>query len=213
MDTRLSDLTLAQFRDAVASNRPTPGGGAVCATCASFGLGLVVMALEITKKHRTEPAERAPIDAALARARPLLAQLGDAADGDVRAFQRYMDALKRLRSEATPEAERARTEASVAAIESPLTIAGAAVHALEVARDATGLSTVHLLSDVCAGAELLCAAAVGVLQTVEMNLRGLDDEAASAAYRARRDRLARMARVEADAVRARADAHLAAHGT
>lgn len=65
----------------------------------------------------------------------------------------------------------------------------------------------HLLSDVSAGSELLCAAATGVLHTVEMNLRGLDDEAQIADYRARRDQLTRRARDEAEAVRAQITEH------
>ena len=43
---------LAEFRDATASAEPTPGGGSVAGVSATLGLGLVIMALEISAKRK-----------------------------------------------------------------------------------------------------------------------------------------------------------------
>src|SRR5438067_13563137 len=94
MSDTLWSQSLAAFRDAVASDAPTPGGGSVAMVSASLGLGLVVMALEITH-HKQEPGPAADtMTQLLATARERLAALGQHADEDVVVFNAYMSALR-----------------------------------------------------------------------------------------------------------------------
>src|SRR5947209_19539199 len=71
--------TLADFRDRIASANPQPSGVPVAAVGAAFGLGLVLMCLEITHK------EAASEDGAAGR--DLLERLSAAADRDAAAYR------------------------------------------------------------------------------------------------------------------------------
>jgi formiminotetrahydrofolate cyclodeaminase len=51
-ENTLWDLRLNDFREATASGQPTPGGGSVAGVSATLGLGLVIMALEISSKRK-----------------------------------------------------------------------------------------------------------------------------------------------------------------
>src|SRR5205807_2479517 len=84
---------LSAFRDAIASAAPTPGGGSVSMVNATFGLGLVIMALEITAK-KPEPGSEMRLKELLDEARRLLAELSAHADADVAVFEGYMAAAK-----------------------------------------------------------------------------------------------------------------------
>ncbi|HEX5658318.1 MAG TPA: cyclodeaminase/cyclohydrolase family protein [Polyangiales bacterium] len=168
----LWDQTLSEFRDGIASARPTPGGGSVCAVTASLGLGLVIMALEITHKRTPQPA--------LQGARSLLAELSACADEDVRAFDAY------LRAHRMPEGEQRERElrhAARLATEVPLTAARQVVTALELA--AIVQASAHVHSDVIAGAELLHASLHGLFATLAMNLDALELELREQAIAAR----------------------------
>jgi formiminotetrahydrofolate cyclodeaminase len=173
MANSLWTLTLSEFRAQTASARATPGGGSVCAVSASLGLGLVIMALEITQKRAHDPS----LDVILGEARRILDKLAESADDDVRAFDAYMLAVKL--PQATEEQQHTRAEAlqraADVATQVPLAAANRAVCALELARGAAEAARSHVLSDVLAGAELLGAAVHGLLATLAMNLKSVDD--------------------------------------
>lgn len=172
MADSLWTLTLSEFRARTASARPTPGGGSVCAVSASLGLGLVIMALEITQKRAHEPQ----LEELIGGGRTLLDDLGLAADEDARVFDEYMRAHElpqRTEAESSCRAEalrRAATEAS----EVPIRAADCAVRALELACAAAERASTHVISDVVAGAELLQAAMLGLFATLAMNLKAVD---------------------------------------
>src|SRR5262245_8861675 len=177
MSDTLWGQSLAAFRNAVASDAPTPGGGSVSMVSASLGLGLVIMALEIT--HRKQEPGPASDDLLrhLTKARELLTALSRHADEDVAVFNAYMTALRMPK--ATPDEKAARKQAMQQALENatrtPLTAARTAVTALEIADESAGLAGPHVVSDVGAGAALLGAAVTAVLLNVDINLPGLAD--------------------------------------
>jgi formiminotetrahydrofolate cyclodeaminase len=172
----LWDMGLAQFRDATASAEPTPGGGSVAGVSAALGLGLVIMALEISVKRKD--AQRIEETSALiAEARELMASLAADADEDVRAFRAYMAALKLPKT--TDEEKAARKtvmqQSTRNATQAPLLAAGHIVAALRIAQYAVPLSHLHVVSDVGAGAALLEGALKAVLYNVDINLPSLAD--------------------------------------
>ena len=191
MADSLWTLTLSDFRARTASARPTPGGGSVCAVSASLGLGLVIMALEITHKR----AHDAALDELIARARCVLAELGEAADEDVRAFDSYM--LAHDLPDASEDDKRTRAKAlrhsADVATEVPLSGARRAVRALELAVDAAQRTSLHVISDVLAGSELLHAATEGLFATLAMNLKAADDHVRQRAITERQALRARAA--------------------
>lgn len=183
---------LASFRDALASDSPTPGGGSAAMVSATLGLGLVVMALRVTAN---KSADRAFLDTLILSGERLLRDLSDHADADVAVFDCYMAALKLPKAtEAETAARRAALqEATVAATEIPLNAAQTALEAIDLAAQAAPLAATRIVSDVGAGAAMLRGAVEAVLYAVDVNLRGLDDARKRADYARSRDRLMAVA--------------------
>ena len=69
MSNDIWQMPLNEFLNATASDSPTPGGGSVSAVCGAMGLGLVIMALEITNKG---PDQKDAISRLLSESRQLL---------------------------------------------------------------------------------------------------------------------------------------------
>lgn len=194
MTTSIWDWKLGDLRDRTASADPTPGGGSVCAVSGTLGLGLVIMALEITLKRPASPLEGELLQVLVARAAPLLANLARAADDDVRAFDAYMAALALPKATDEQKAERraALLAASLGATTVPIDAARNTVRALELAVEAARTVSTRILSDVAAGAELLGAATLGVLLNVDANLPGLGNAPEAEAFRQERAALAQQ---------------------
>ena len=195
---------LADFREATASAQPTPGGGSVAGVSAALGVGLLIMALEISVKRKDAVLPENAREL-IAEARRLMALLSAGADGDILAFRGYMTALqlpkatdaeKALRREKLQSATRQATE-------SPLQTARHILDALRLAGKAVPLTHTHVVSDVAAGASLLEGALKAVLFNVDINLPSLADAGLRAAWGEERAGLARhSAEVAAEVLRA-----------
>jgi methenyltetrahydrofolate cyclohydrolase len=181
---------LADFRDATASGEPTPGGGSVAGVSATLGLGLVIMALEISAK-RKDAIRLEEMQALIEKARSLMGALSADADEDVRAFQGYMAALKlpKVSDEEKAARKQAMQAASRRATEAPLLAARHMVEGLELAELAAPLAHLHVVSDVGAGTGLLEGGLKAVLFNVDVNLPSLSDAEMKAAWGEERTRL------------------------
>lgn len=210
MTPSLWTQTLADFRTATASAEPTPGGGSVSLVSASLGMGLVLMALEITRR-KPEAGTEAALDDLLARGRKLLELLGVQADEDVVVFQNFMSAYRLPKQTDDEKAARKKAvqEALVKATLAPLSAARSCVEALELAQQAAEKASKNVVSDVGAGAALLGGAVTAVLLNVDVNLPGLGDSVMSQECAANRGKLAGRARDLTAAVLARVAARLA----
>ncbi|MGI8747064.1 MAG: cyclodeaminase/cyclohydrolase family protein [Deinococcus sp.] len=181
----LWELTVREVLERTASADPTPGGGSVAALSGSLGLGLVIMALEVSARHRDAEGGLAGL---LEEARALLGQMDIHPDADVRAFGGYIAALARPKSD--PGRAAALGSAATAATRAPLETARDLLAGLELAAQAADLSQRQVVSDVGAGAGLLGGALHGALLTVDINLAALP-EAERTAAREERGELAR----------------------
>lgn len=189
MTDSLWNQTLADFRDALGADRPTPSCGAASAVSASLGMALVGMAVRITRADATE-ADRPPLQDLLTRCDTLTESLGQQADADVRAFEAYLASAKEQRPEGpAPEALRQ-------ALAVPLASARLCRQGLETARVALPLCKPGLRSDVVAGAGLLHAALGAVLLNLDANLDARTAAEERAALEQARDTL----QVDADAL-------------
>lgn len=187
----LWDATLAEFREQVGSSAPTPGGGSVACVCAAFGVGLLVMSLEITRRAAGDAA----LDGMLAEGRELSRRLVAHADRDVAVFQAYMAALGLPR--ASEDEKRARkaalSAAALAAAEAPLAAAGDMLAALELAENAALVVKPNIASDVLGGADLLGGSIAAVLRNVDVNVGSIADEGQRDRVRRAREALAHRA--------------------
>jgi formiminotetrahydrofolate cyclodeaminase len=183
-DSLWSD-TAEGLLERTASADPTPGGGSVGMLAGSFGLALVLMALEVTRKRKDAPEG---IDALLAEGCPLLEAARRSADADVEVFDAFMAAMRLPRQSDEEKARRraAMQEATVKATEAPLEAAALCLAALDLASRAAGLTHPNILSDVSAGAVLLGAAGRAVLVNVDANLGTLKDAERKQRYASQR---------------------------
>lgn len=157
--TSLWNQTAGNLLNEAASVRATPGGGSVAALSGAFGVALLEMALQITRKKGD-----APLQAQLETLNRLRVRLRELADEDVRAFQAYVQAAR------LPQDAPERAAAGEAALQVPLDLARTLVEALTLAPALPPLVHPEVLSDVGAGAALLEGALHAALLTVEINL-------------------------------------------
>jgi methenyltetrahydrofolate cyclohydrolase len=182
--------TAEQLLHRTSSADPTPGGGAIAAVTAAFGIGLVQMAITIS-------AGDAPTDqvtqlgAAQSRARELQAAVVEAADRDVAEFDALMAAYRMPRTDDDERSARSRAidKATVTATQGPLSLAEAAIAAMELADRVEPLVKSTIVSDVQAGRDLLRGAVLAALRTADINLLGLEEHRhpEAAGLRQRRD--------------------------
>ena len=171
----LWDLGARELLDRTASGAPTPGGGSVAGVTAALGLGLVVMALELSAGHKNASPG---VPEVLGGARSLLPALAGDADADARAFEGYMAALGLPKiTEPEKAARRAALQAAaLTASQVPLAAARHVLAALELASEAAELSAGNVVSDVGAGAALLGGALRAGLLGVDVNLAHVAQE-------------------------------------
>ncbi len=187
-------LTAEELLRRTASVDPTPGGGAIAAVTAAFGLSLVQMAVEITIAG-SEGAGESLVQLGDARDRglELRAQVMAIVDRDVAEFDSLMAAYRMPR---TTEAERelrvrAVDEATVTATEGPLGLVEDSLAGISLGDEVEPLVKPMIVSDVQAGRDLLRAAALAGLRTADINLAALERQGhqRAVALRRRRDTL------------------------
>jgi formiminotetrahydrofolate cyclodeaminase len=182
-------LTLADFRRELGSRSATPGGGSAACVCGSFGLGLVLMALEISRPAQGEAS--AELLQLLERGAALDVELQRHADRDVEAFSAYMRALKLPRASNAEQAARslALSVAAQAAAEAPLAAGRDLLAALHLGARAGAAVKPSLASDVLGGADLLLGAVSALLRNVDINLPAVKDPKVSERLKNERRRL------------------------
>ncbi len=184
---------LAHILEQTAAPGPNLGGGSVPMIGASLGLGLVLMALRVTRAHATGP----DLDRLLDQGQALLERMKASVDEDMAAFAGLMAALRRSRDD--PDRPGALESAALAACETPLAASRLCGEAIILASQARRLVKADVMTDVESAAELMEGAGLGVLCVIDANLRSVrDPDKARAACQARR--------TQVDELRARADA-------
>ena len=174
----MSEMTVEEFLETLASSAPTPGGGAVAALSAANGAAMIAMVgrLTVGKPGFEDVQER--IDGLILAADAARVEFLELADTDARAFDGVMAAFKMPKE--TEEEKAARSAAIQAgyaeAAAVPQEVARKAVHLMELAEDATAMGNPQAASDgLSASASLFCAA-LCASANVEINASALKDE-------------------------------------
>jgi formiminotetrahydrofolate cyclodeaminase len=179
----IAEQTVSQFLEAVASDAPTPGGGAVAGVAGATGAALIAMVAGLT-------IGKAGYEAVDDRMRELVRESGAAraeflalADADAHAFDGVMTAFKMPKE--TDEQKAARSSAIqqgyADAAQVPLGTARRAVEVMSLAEDATAMGNPQAASDGLSGATSLYCAALCAIANVEINAAALKDELRRAA--------------------------------
>ena len=187
----LSELTVRSFANLLGSDAPAPGGGSAAALAGSLGAALsaMVSALTLGRKKYADVQELAQegFDHASALKEAFL----QAMEKDTEVFNTFSAAMGMPKE--TPEEKAARSAAMQAAlvlcIESPLRMMELSFEAITLTDKLMGKTNANALSDLGVSALMLSAAVQGAWLNVLINLGSLKDEAASAAYRAKGEKL------------------------
>lgn len=183
--------TIDGFLEGLASDAPTPGGGAVAGLCGAAGAALISMVSRLTLGREgyedVEEQMRDHLEQADTGRREFL----DLADRDAQAFDAVMAAFKMPKGDDRQKAERSAAiqRAYEGAARVPLAIAQRAVELMGAATASTELGNVNAASDGLVAAHALHAAAHSALANVEINVAALKDETAAGELRSQLDGL------------------------
>jgi len=168
-----ADQSLHDVLDAVAAQRPAPGGGCSAAWAGAFGAGLVEMTASFTLArpkyagvhHRMADVRR---DAKVLRRRLL-----ELAEADAEVYEPVITAMRMPQQH--PERAAKLEAAQSAAAEVPLEIAEACAHVAELAAEAARVGNLHLKGDSVTAAMLGEGSSRAAARLVEINLAGSGD--------------------------------------
>ena len=185
MTGRIAGTPVEVYLEALASDAPTPGGGAVAALAGATGAALISMVCNLTigrtGYEEAEERMRGVLDEAEASRKALL----DLADQDAAAFGAVMaaftmpketDAEKAVRSQAIQAGYEAATTV-------PLEIAKRAAELMELAREATEIGNANAASDGACAAQALSASVWSATYNIEINAAALKDPTKAQALR------------------------------
>ena len=187
----LSELTVRSFADLLGSDAPAPGGGSAAALAGALGAALsaMVSALTLGRKKYADFQELA--QSGYERGSELKKQLLAAMEHDTDVFNDFSAAMALPKE--TQEEKDARTAAMQQAlahcIESPLHVMELSYESIKLAAELLGKTNANALSDLGVSSLMIGTAVQGAWLNVLINLGGLKDEAAAAAYRAKGEAL------------------------
>ena len=172
-----SSLTLAELLDAFASNQPVPGGGSAAALAGAVGASLLIMVAGLPKTRHGTDEERAALNEAARRLRPLRDVLADLIDRDSHAYTLVIEAFRLPKStDAEQDARRNAIQAAMhGATEAPLATMRACEQVLREAEIVASGGAPSAASDVAVAIDLLKTAARGAAMNVDANLTSVKD--------------------------------------
>jgi len=170
---RLVDLSLRAFSDALASDRPVPGGGSAAAYAGTLGAALAAMVGRISEK-KTEDATIAELVSVVENLRADFLRL---VDDDSAVFTTVSEAMRMPKT--TDEEKAARRErlqaALLAASRVPLEVAKTGRRLLDACERGLETATPATISDLGVGALMAEAAIRGAALNVMINLASIRD--------------------------------------
>lgn len=167
---------LRQFCGALSSDEPSPGGGTASAAAGAMAASLLAMVCQITrksKKHEENWTELAMLTDSLLTLRDELLKLSEE---DAKAYDSLVEAFRRLKTDDTEEARKAKKEALENAIEVPQRTAGACTRILEMSSRVAEIGSRRARSDVAVAVHLAVAGVQGAQANVRINLEDSTDE-------------------------------------
>ncbi len=203
LDRSVAEMTLGGFAEALASEKPTPGGGAAAAVAAALGASLTSMVVRLSL-DRPKYAEHAALHAeALEQSDAARVRFLELADADAAAYGTYRtarsmphetDAEEDTRAAATRAAARGATQV-------PLDVVKTCHAQVELVDRVVGRTNLYVGSDLEVAALLLDSAARCAAANVRVNLDSIGDEGFAGAVSAELDQ--RLQQIQSTADRAR----------
>lgn len=177
--TQLTDLTIQQFNDLLASDSPAPGGGSVAALCAALAASLGAMVANLSIGRKGMENQWQAFSNWAQKGQDLKKELLFLINEDTAAFNKVMDAFKLPKG--TEEEKAARTRAIENAYkyasQIPLRVMQAAAATYPLLREMVANGNPNSITD--GGVGVLCADAAinGAGMNVLINVSGIKDAA------------------------------------
>ncbi|MFN2156441.1 MAG: cyclodeaminase/cyclohydrolase family protein [Anaerolineae bacterium] len=179
MSDKLTDKTLVDFLDALASSAPAPGGGSVAALAGALGAALVSMVCNLTLGKKKYADVQDKISALVERSETLRHELSDLLEADVEAYTgvskaygmpRETDEQKSARSAAIQEALKGATVV-------PMQVAEACVKVLDLCTPAAEMGNIYAVSDAGVAAVMAEGGLRSAALNVIININAIKDQA------------------------------------
>ena len=176
--TEYGDMTLDQYRDALASRQPTPGGGSAAAVALSQGAALAIMVCELTMNKDKWSDGWGASQNTHDIATPLLERGYELATEDAHSFDDVMLAFK-MPKETDEQMANRRKAIHTGTLKAAMVPLETAKHALELLETLPTLAMTgngNAVTDVGVAGLLISAACKGALFNVEINLSSLPED-------------------------------------
>jgi formiminotetrahydrofolate cyclodeaminase len=185
--------TLAEFDDQITRGDAITGAVAVAAISAAFAVSVLRMVLEITVRKKESGSHLGQLHELLEAATIESERLRRTADEDRDAYGAYRHAslLPRTTERERVERRDAMRATLQKATETPLRAARSAVKAIELCGEAAKLARGDVAADVGGAAAILNGAVHAILNSVDANLRRIDDPRLAAERRDVEERASR----------------------
>jgi len=169
---------LSAFATAVASDKPTPGGGSVSAYAAALAAALVAMVSRLTLRRSEGEISMGRIEELINESDDVAKRLLTLVDEDAESFEALMKAYRLPKESEQQKVSRANEiQARLKqAAEVPLSTAKNAVRTLFLAKSLCEFAIPNALSDLQTAIFLAHAGTEGALSNVEINLANIKDE-------------------------------------
>jgi len=173
----LTERTVCQFLDEIASNSPAPGGGSVAALSGAVGAALTSMVCNLTIGKKKYADVQEEISAVLDQSERLRKEMTELIDKDTEAFNMVMAAFGLPKSNEQEQAARnaAIQEATKEATLVPLSVMSLCEQSLHLAATVAAKGNRNSASDAGVSALMLQASCAGAALNVRINLGGLAD--------------------------------------
>lgn len=171
----LIDLTVTQFIEEVASDKPAPGGGSVSALGGALGAALATLVGKATVGKEKFAEVQTEMENIISRCTELHQRLSKMVDEDTNAFNAILKAYRMPKDE--PEV-RSKTiqKATVVAAEVPLEVAKLSYEALDLILAVAERGNKNAITDAGVAALFADSAVRGAIFNVKINMLSIKDE-------------------------------------
>lgn len=175
---RLSQLSVHEFIDELASDSPAPGGGSIAALAGSLSAALASMVANLTVGREKYKAHWDEIAKAQKASEELAHKFLQLMEDDTQSFNLFMEALHLPKN--TEEEKKARKEAiqnaTKAAIEVPLSTLENCAKLIQLIKEVALFGNSNAITDAGSSAALVRAGAEAAAFNVKINLKGIQDK-------------------------------------
>jgi len=177
-DSKLVNMTLADFANETSSESPAPGGGSIAAYVGALGVSLATMVANLSSHKKGWDERWEEFGNWAEKGEKIKNELVSLVDADTKAFNKIMEAFGLPKS--TDEEKLARTnaiqEATKFAIEIPFQVMMASYNSMEVIKAMAEIGNPNSVSDAGVGALCARSAVKGAFMNVRINTNGYNDK-------------------------------------